>query len=160
MLLEGFEPSCLATPPPQSGESSLFLHKSLVVYFLQNQFLFGLSMFVPKLTLDVFPKVFPPFRSADQHSFLDCCHSCLLVPTEGVEPSWPCGRWILSPVRLPIPPRGPTQTVIHRSRVVKGYPTQILQYQERPDHVNPYANVPVRPHRYLADHLTTPQTSM
>ena len=27
------------------------------------------------------------------------------VPTEGVEPTRPCGHWILSPARLPIPPR-------------------------------------------------------
>jgi hypothetical protein len=27
-----------------------------------------------------------------------------LVGGEGVEPSWPCDRRILSPVRLPIPP--------------------------------------------------------
>ena len=25
----------------------------------------------------------------------------------GVEPICPCGRWILNPLRLPIPPRGP-----------------------------------------------------
>lgn len=28
-----------------------------------------------------------------------------LVPAEGVEPTRPCGHWILSPARLPIPPR-------------------------------------------------------
>ena len=27
------------------------------------------------------------------------------VPTEGIEPTRPCGHWILSPARLPIPPR-------------------------------------------------------
>jgi hypothetical protein len=27
------------------------------------------------------------------------------LPTEGVEPTRPCGHWILSPARLPIPPR-------------------------------------------------------
>ena len=30
----------------------------------------------------------------------------LLVPKVGLEPTSPCGRWILSPVRLPIPPLG------------------------------------------------------
>lgn len=30
-----------------------------------------------------------------------------LVPGEGLEPSHPRGRWILSPLRLPIPPPGP-----------------------------------------------------
>ena len=29
-----------------------------------------------------------------------------LVPGEGVEPSLPCGNWILNPARLPIPPSG------------------------------------------------------
>ena len=29
-----------------------------------------------------------------------------MVPGEGVEPSLPCGNWILSPARLPIPPSG------------------------------------------------------
>src|ERR1017187_176611 len=28
-----------------------------------------------------------------------------LVPTEGIEPTRPCGHWILSPARLPVPPR-------------------------------------------------------
>ncbi len=28
-----------------------------------------------------------------------------MVPTEGVEPTRPCGHWILSPARLPVPPR-------------------------------------------------------
>ena len=27
------------------------------------------------------------------------------LPTEGIEPTRPCGHWILSPARLPIPPR-------------------------------------------------------
>ena len=29
-----------------------------------------------------------------------------MVPGEGVEPSLPCGNWILNPARLPIPPSG------------------------------------------------------
>ena len=33
-------------------------------------------------------------------------NSCLSdLPTEGIEPTRPCGHWILSPARLPIPPR-------------------------------------------------------
>ena len=28
-----------------------------------------------------------------------------LIPAAGVEPARPCGHWILSPARLPIPPR-------------------------------------------------------
>ena len=27
------------------------------------------------------------------------------IPAAGVEPARPCGHWILSPARLPIPPR-------------------------------------------------------
>ena len=27
------------------------------------------------------------------------------MPAEGLEPTQPCGHWILSPARLPIPPR-------------------------------------------------------
>jgi hypothetical protein len=27
------------------------------------------------------------------------------LPAEGLEPTRPCGHWILSPARLPIPPR-------------------------------------------------------
>ena len=37
--------------------------------------------------------------------------SCIKVPKEGLEPSRPCGHWILSPARLPIPP------LRHRMRV-------------------------------------------
>jgi hypothetical protein len=29
------------------------------------------------------------------------------VPAEGLEPTRPCGHWILSPARLPVPPRRP-----------------------------------------------------
>ena len=29
---------------------------------------------------------------------------CIVVPEEGLEPSRPCGHWILNPARLPIPP--------------------------------------------------------
>jgi hypothetical protein len=36
-------------------------------------------------------------------SFAAC--NSLTLPTEGVEPTRPCGHWILSPARLPIPPR-------------------------------------------------------
>ena len=28
-----------------------------------------------------------------------------VLPAEGLEPTLPCGHWILSPARLPIPPR-------------------------------------------------------
>ncbi len=28
-----------------------------------------------------------------------------MIPAAGVEPARPCGHWILSPARLPIPPR-------------------------------------------------------
>ena len=34
-----------------------------------------------------------------------------MVPEEGVEPSWCCHRWILSPVRLPF--RHPGKEVFH-----------------------------------------------
>ncbi len=29
---------------------------------------------------------------------------CKKMLEEGIEPSWPCDRWILNPVRLPISP--------------------------------------------------------
>ena len=29
----------------------------------------------------------------------------ITIPAAGVEPARPCGHWILSPARLPIPPR-------------------------------------------------------
>ena len=29
----------------------------------------------------------------------------IIIPAAGVEPARPCGHWILSPARLPIPPR-------------------------------------------------------
>jgi hypothetical protein len=35
----------------------------------------------------------------------DQLRETFLLPTEGVEPTRPCGHWILSPARLPIPPR-------------------------------------------------------
>ena len=31
---------------------------------------------------------------------------CVLVPGAGIEPAWPCGRGILSPLRLPVSPSG------------------------------------------------------
>src|ERR1700730_9596068 len=31
-----------------------------------------------------------------------------MVPEVGLEPTCPCGRWILNPVRLPVPPLGRT----------------------------------------------------
>ena len=31
--------------------------------------------------------------------------SFFTIPAAGVEPARPCGHWILSPARLPIPPR-------------------------------------------------------
>ena len=34
------------------------------------------------------------------------------LPGEGVEPSLPCGNWILSPARLPIPPSGPGGDIV------------------------------------------------
>jgi hypothetical protein len=37
-----------------------------------------------------------------------------MVPGEGVEPSLPCGNWILNPARLPIPPSG--QVVFQNDR--------------------------------------------
>ena len=30
--------------------------------------------------------------------------AAIVVPKEGLEPSLPCGNWILNPARLPIPP--------------------------------------------------------
>ena len=45
-----------------------------------------------------------PYRSAT---------STYLVPMVGVEPTRPCGHWILSPARLPIPP--------HRHKMLEDY---------------------------------------
>src|ERR1700677_4830102 len=39
-----------------------------------------------------------------------------MVPTEGVEPTQPCGYWILSPARLPIPPHRPPRSVTVSNR--------------------------------------------
>lgn len=47
------------------------------------------------------------FHSAFQKSEIEISlsHNILnMVPKEGVEPSQPEGRWILNPVRLPVPP--------------------------------------------------------
>src|SRR5262249_3480075 len=46
-----------------------------------------------------------------------------LLASIGVEPICPCGRWILNPLRLPIPPRGrfllvPTDTSASYARTV------------------------------------------
>jgi hypothetical protein len=38
------------------------------------------------------------------------------VPAEGLEPTRPCGHWILSPARLPIPPRRRVQEHTHFAR--------------------------------------------
>src|SRR5690348_646545 len=38
----------------------------------------------------------------------------MMVPEVGVEPTCPCGRWILNPVRLPIPPLGHSASSIAR----------------------------------------------
>ena len=37
------------------------------------------------------------------------------LPAEGLEPTRPCGHWILSPARLPIPPRRLQRDLILRS---------------------------------------------
>src|SRR5579862_7867810 len=34
------------------------------------------------------------------------CHRRVVVPGAGIEPAWPCGRGILSPLRLPVSPPG------------------------------------------------------
>ncbi len=36
---------------------------------------------------------------------------CFIVPGAGLEPARPCGRGILSPLRLPVPPPGLTTTL-------------------------------------------------
>src|SRR4030088_1117372 len=40
-----------------------------------------------------------------------------LVPENGVEPSRPCGHWILSPARLPVPPLGHVE-ILHDTRLL------------------------------------------
>jgi hypothetical protein len=44
-----------------------------------------------------------------------------MVPGEGIEPSLPCGNWILNPARLPIPPSGQSG-----SRVFDTLPTDAI----------------------------------
>src|SRR5216683_1686442 len=39
------------------------------------------------------------------------------LPAEGLEPTRPCGHWILSPARLPIPPRRRGQEHTHFARL-------------------------------------------
>ena len=38
------------------------------------------------------------------------------LPAEGLEPTRPCGHWILSPARLPVPPRRRGQEHTHFAR--------------------------------------------
>ncbi len=33
----------------------------------------------------------------------------VFLPMEGIEPTRPCGHWILSPARLPVPPHRPNE---------------------------------------------------
>src|SRR5437588_3664692 len=40
-----------------------------------------------------------------QHRTSNIEHRTEELPAEGLEPTRPCGHWILSPARLPIPPR-------------------------------------------------------
>src|SRR5437762_10115036 len=40
-----------------------------------------------------------------QHPTSNAQRSMKPLPAEGLEPTRPCGHWILSPARLPIPPR-------------------------------------------------------
>jgi hypothetical protein len=43
-----------------------------------------------------------------------------LVPREGIEPSWPCDRQILSLLRIPVPPPGRATVAAALPRAGKG----------------------------------------
>ena len=45
------------------------------------------------------------------------------MPGAGIEPAWPCGRRILSPMRLPISPSGHGDSLPHSHRVGKRRPS-------------------------------------
>lgn len=47
----------------------------------------------------------------------------ITIPAAGVEPARPCGHWILSPARLPIPPRR------HITNIINFFLTQIKQME-------------------------------
>src|SRR5579859_5481366 len=46
-------------------------------------------------------------KGAERHSLSPSADVVFLVPSAGLEPALPCEKRILSPLRLPIPPRGP-----------------------------------------------------
>src|SRR6266508_3472101 len=47
----------------------------------------------------------PQMKSLNRERRTSNAQRCERVPAEGLEPTRPCGHWILSPARLPIPPR-------------------------------------------------------
>jgi hypothetical protein len=58
---------------------------------------------------------FVGFRSANRGT--NCVPRFILVAEVGVEPTHPCGYWILSPARLPVPPFGQAEPrTIHTFR--------------------------------------------
>ena len=54
-----------------------------------------------------------------------------VVPGVGVEPTWPCGRGILSPMRLPVSPPGPMTMVPHCAARGKWRPGSELNRRTR-----------------------------
>ena len=56
------------------------------------------QQFISNVASPVFP------QSGEVHTGNSIVEECNLVPGEGIEPSHPYGRRILSPVRIPVPP--------------------------------------------------------
>src|SRR5262249_41377550 len=52
-------------------------------------------------------------RAKSRHLWIFLIQHRMSLPAEGLEPTRPCGHWILSPARLPIPPR---RQLIHHQR--------------------------------------------
>src|SRR5574341_1600965 len=63
------------------------------------------------------PSPYPPCSSPPAAQRKRCRK--LLVPAVGIEPTWSCPRRILSPLRLPVPPRRPKENLHEPFRSVK-----------------------------------------
>jgi hypothetical protein len=65
-------------------------------------------------------------RTAGTRSYSGVLRSsveCIVVPGAGIEPAWPCGRRILSPMRLPVSPSGHGDSLPHSHRIGKRRPS-------------------------------------
>ena len=67
-----------------------------------------------------------PMRAAGTRAYSGVLRSsveCIVVPGAGIEPAWPCGRRILSPMRLPVSPSGHGDSLPHSHRIGKRRPS-------------------------------------